>query len=105
MEEGQSHLRFLSGNEGPHFLTESFRKENGPPFPLPAGGGLSQGEGFKPGPGLDSASWANPRISSSGSATGNQLNLERGLSQVGGFKPCREAAPAKKVPGNAGVGV
>ena len=68
-------------------------------------GGLSQGEGFKPGPELDSVSWATPRISGQGSATGNQLNLVRSLSQVGMFKPCREAAPAKKVLKNAGVRV
>ena len=67
--------------------------------------GLSQGEGFKPGPGLDLASRALLRISGSGFATGKKLNLERGLSQVGGFKPYREVAPAKMVPENAGVGV
>ena len=38
--------------------------------------------GFKPSPGLDLASRALLRISRSGFATGNQLNLERGLSQV-----------------------
>ena len=68
-------------------------------------GGLSQGEGFKPGPGLDLASRALLRISGSAFATGEQLNLERGLSQVGGFKPYREIAPAKKVPENARVEV
>ena len=68
-------------------------------------GDLSQGEGFKPGPGLDLAIRALLRIGDSGFATGNQLNLGRGLSQVGGFKPYREVAPAKKVSENAGVGV
>ena len=68
-------------------------------------GCLSQGEGFKPGPGLDLASRALLRISGAGFATGNQLNLERGLSQVRGFKLYREVAPARKVPEIAGVGV
>ena len=66
---------------------------------------LSQGEGFKPGPGLDLASRALRRISIQGCAIGNQLNLERVLRQVGGFKPCREGARTKKVPENAGVGI
>ena len=66
-------------------------------------GDLSQGEGFKPGPGLDLASRALRRISVSGFAIGNQLDLERGLSQVGGFKPCREVVSTKKVPEIAGV--
>ena len=66
---------------------------------------LSQGEGFKTGPGLDLASRALRRISISGIAIGNQLDLERGLSQVEGFKPHREVAPAKKVPENGGVGI
>ena len=67
-------------------------------------GDLSQGEGSKPGPGLNLASRAFLRISGSGFATGNQLNLEWDLSQVGVFKPGHEVGFVKKVPEIAGVG-